>query len=198
MSNNKVLAIVGFMAATILITWLILDNINKAQMITNLKKEIDSNENLTNEIKKQLKLLLQNNKDIDPKVANELAQIVALLEIKQELTAIVKLSKIIENLLKEMFKDDIQLNELAQKNGHKTPSFADYLEHAKNKNLINNEEFHLLSVMKIIRNKEAHEVQPQKEKTRIVAAFVAGVTLALSLCRMLKKKTIYTKKEKSS
>jgi hypothetical protein len=178
--------------AGVVITWLLIDNKLKQLRILDLQKVIEDNENLSKEIKLKLTELIQNNKDIDPKIANELGQIVALLEIKQNTTAISKLAKIIENLLKELYKEEKSLLEITQKNGRKKPVFADYLECAKEKNIISAEDFHLLLVLKIIRNEEAHDLDVHKEKSRLIAAFIAGLSIVLSLCRLLNKKTIET------
>lgn len=189
MSKSKFGIILAFISGAV-ITYLIIDRINKANKIKELQKEIDNNDDLNKEIKTKLTELIQNNREVDPRVATELAQIVTLLDVKQDNSAILKLTKIIENLLKELYKGDIQLKELAKGNGRKSPVFADHLEHAKNKNIISSEDYHLLSVMKSIRNDEAHELAVSKHKSKIFASFIAGLSLVLGLCRLLKKKTI--------
>lgn len=189
MTSSKIGNILAI-AAGFLIIWLLIDNDKKKKKITQLKNEIDENKNLTEEIKRQLTELIQNNNEIDPKLANELRQIVGLLEIKQDATAVLKLAKIIENLLKELYKDDVELKELAKTKGRKSPAFADYLEHARNKEIFSSEDYHLLSILKIIRNEEAHELGIRKEKSRIIAVFISGLGLVLGLCRLLNKKTI--------
>jgi uncharacterized membrane-anchored protein YhcB (DUF1043 family) len=176
--------------AGIVITYLIVDNIKKNIKIKELQKEIDDNDDLNLEIKKKLSELIQNNKEIDPKVANELTQMVTLLEVKQDTSAVLKLNKVIENLLKELYKGDAELKELAKTHGRKNPVFADYLEHAKIKKVISTEDYHLLSVMKGIRNDEAHELAVHPHKAKIFAAFISGLSLILGLCRLLKRKTI--------
>ncbi|MBN1617891.1 hypothetical protein JW887_00935 [Candidatus Dojkabacteria bacterium] len=180
------------LVAGLVIAFLLVDNVLKKIKIAELQKEIDENENLTKEIRNRLKELMQNEKEVDPRIANELGQMIALLEIKQDTSAIFKLAKILENLLKELYKNDKELRILAESNGRKNPAFADYLQHAKNNKLISSEDFHLLSVLKIIRNEEAHDLDVHKERSRILAAFVAGIGLVLSLCAILKKKTIET------
>ena len=101
-------------AAGILILWLFYENDKKKKKIKELQDEIDENQNLTKEIRERLTGLIQDNKDVDPKVANELGHIVALLEIKQDSTAVLKLAKVIENLLKELYSTDSELKELAK------------------------------------------------------------------------------------
>lgn len=164
--------------------------IQKNEENKELKKIIEDNDNLNDEIKKRLKELVTNNSDVDPKVAGELSQIAALLEIKQDNSAVLKLAKIIENLLKELYRDDPELNELTKKKNRKNPSFGDYLEFAKIKNVIAQEDYHLVSVLKIIRNQEAHELDIKKEKSRVLAAFISAISLILILCKILKKKSI--------
>jgi type I site-specific restriction endonuclease len=181
-------------AAGIVIAWLLDENKSKSEKIEKLQKEIEENSNLTKEIRLRLTELIQNNKEVDPKIANELSQMVALLEIKQDTTAVSKLAKVIENLLKELYKEDKSVNDLAIKNGRKNPVFADYLQHAKNSNLVSSEDFHLLSVLKIIRNEDVHELDIHKEKSRILAAFIAGLGFVLMLCRLLNKRHLTNEK----
>lgn len=189
MKNNKLIVALGVVAG-IIILWLLIENSNKDEKIAELQKEIDENENINEEIKKRLTELIQNNHEIAPQIANELGQIAALLGIKQDTTAVFKLAKIIESLLKQLYKGSDKLKEVAKKHGRKTPVFNDYLEHAKDEKVITTEDWHLLSVMKIIRNEEAHEVDVKKERTRLLASFISGMGIILGLCRMLKKKTI--------
>lgn len=189
---NSIGTMMGVAVAVILM-WLIYDNERKRRTIAEMKQVIDESEDLTIELKLRLKDLISNNKDIEPQIARELSQIAELIEIKQDTTAVQKLAKIIENLLKELYDKDEEVKNIAKANGRKTPVFADYLQHAKNKQLILAEDFHLLSVMKIIRNQEAHELGVKKEKSRILASFISGIGMVLMLCRILKKKSLESK-----
>jgi ribonuclease HII len=155
----------------------------KTGEIKELKAQIDESKELTHDVRHRLLDLLKSNRDIDPQVAQELTQICALLEIQQDTKAILSLAKIIEKLLRELYQDDPDL--LARK---KTPSFADYLEHARDKEVISKEDFHLISVLRLIRNEEAHELAIKKEHSRIVAVFIAGIAFVLTLSRLLRKK----------
>jgi hypothetical protein len=167
----------------------IIDNHLKKLEIARLKRELEENENLTEEIKKRLKELVTNSDHVDPLVAEELKQIAELIEIKQETKAILSLAKIIENLLKELYKENIEdVKNIAKLHGRKRPVFADYLEHAKNKQVISNEEYHLISLLKIIRNEEAHDLGVKKEKSRLIACFTAGLGIVFALSSLLKLK----------
>lgn len=189
-TSSKNTTIILLIAMATIIAFLVMDNKNKTKQIKDLKKDIDENEDLTKEIKLKLTELIENNLEVEPKIASELTQISALIEIKQDNSAVLKLAKIIENLLKELYKGDVKVKEIAMQNNRKNPVFADYIEHGRNEKIISSEDYHQLSVLKIIRNEEAHQLDIKKDKSRIVSPFICGVGLVLALCRMLKKKTI--------
>jgi hypothetical protein len=179
--------LVSIVAVTALIAFLLIDNNNKSNKIEELKRTIEENEDLTLELKQKLNELIEKNKSIDPSVASELSQILALLEIKQDTTAVLKLAKIIETLLKKLYNKDEKLIELAKSYGRKTPSFSDYLEHCKNEKILTQEDFHLLSVLKIVRNEEAHEIDIRKEKSKLISSLICGVGLILGLTKIINK-----------
>lgn len=185
MSKNVIVTL--SVVAGIIILWLLLENKNKDWKIESLQKEIDENNNLNKEIKKMLKELIENNKEIDPDIANELSKISALIEIKQDSKAILSLVKIIETLLYKIYQADVRLKSIASKNGRSRPAFMDYLELALNDKSISKEEYHLISVAKIVRDEEAHQVDVEKEKTRILSSFIAAIGIILTLCRIVKK-----------
>lgn len=187
--NNKINAAVAFIVIVVII-WLIYDREQKKSEIENLKNDINERDDIDKKIKVRLQELIESNKDVDPKIATEVTQILALLEIKQDTTAVLKLAKVIENLLIELYQNDLELKELSKSNGRKVPVFADYLEFAKIRGVLSKEDYHLISVLKIIRNEEAHDLAIEKEKSRIVAAFLSGIALILSLCELLKMKKI--------
>jgi uncharacterized membrane protein YhiD involved in acid resistance len=165
----------------ILVLLLLLERKNKD--IKKLQAEIDVNKQLTKGVRQRLVDMLQTNQEIDPQVAQELTQISALLEIQQETKAVLSLAKIIEQLLKRLYQDDPEL--LAKK---KNPTFSDYLDHALEKKAISTEDYHLVSVLRLIRNEEAHELSVKKDPSRLAAAFVAGIAFILTLHRLLKNK----------
>lgn len=190
MGNNINWKLISIIAVSAIIAFLIIDNNNKAEKIRELKKAIEENEDLTNDLKKKLSELIENNKIIDPKIASELSQILVLLEVKQDSTAVLKLTKIIENLLKKIYQNNEKVKVLAKSYGRNTPSFSDYLEHSKNEKLLSNEDFHLLSVLKIIRNEEAHEIDIKKEKLKLISSLICGVGFVLGLTKLINKNNI--------
>lgn len=189
MSKSKFENVIA-VAAFILVAWLLYENIKSKKKIKELQNDLDESQNLTKDIKERLLNIIENNTEIDPKVTAELTSLISLLEIKQDTTAVLKLAKIIENMLKELYSKDGDLKDLAKQNGRKTPSFADYIEYAKIKKVVSNEDYHLLSVLKIIRNEEAHELDIKKEKSRLFAAFLAGISLVLGLSNLISQKSL--------
>ncbi len=125
-------------------------------------------------------------------MANELAQILSLLNINQDTTALMKLAKVIENLLKELYSKGEELLGKVRAANRKRLVFADYLEHAQDKGVVSSEDYHLLAVLKGIRNEEAHENGVKMERSRLVAALVAGIAIVMSLCRLLKRTSVNT------
>lgn len=187
-NNNQVVIVLSAIAATI-IAWLIVEHLKQASTINDLKKRINENEAFNDEIKKKLRELIQKNKNINPLVSEELTKIAAFIEIKQEESAVFNLAKIIENLLKELYRNDEVVKEKARKKGHRYPHFEDYLEYAKEKGVISHDDYLLVSLAKSIRNKEAHELGGKKEKSRIAASLLAGFGVILCLCELLKSES---------
>lgn len=174
----------------IIILWLLLDREDKKQEITALKKNIDENQSLNEKIKTQLKDLIQNNHDIDVQVASELGQIAALIEIQQESGAILKLAKILENLFGQLYTTDNQFKNWLKTKGKNKSVFADYIEYAKLQKDISLDDYHILGLMKNIRNEEAHDLAVVKEKSKIIVSFVSGMTLVLGLSKLVKSRSL--------
>jgi hypothetical protein len=169
--------------AGIIIAFLFFLNNQMTKEIKKLRGEVDQNREINLKIRKRLKELLESEAEIDPQVSQELTQIYALLEIKQETKAVLSLAKIIERLLKELYKDDAELH-----SKKKNLSFFDYLEHAKEKGIISEEDFHLISVLRLIRNQEAHELNVKKDESKILASFVAGLIFLFTLNKLVRKR----------
>ncbi len=115
-------------AAGFIILWLLFDRQKLTFKVVELQDEIEKNKDLHSEIKKRLKDLVANNADVEPEISNELSQIAALIEIKQETKAILSIVKIVESLLVRIYSDDQRLNEVAMTNGRKRPAFMDHLD----------------------------------------------------------------------
>lgn len=177
-------------AAVVIMLILLLDRMFLKEENENLKKQINANEDLNAKVRKMLLELIQRTKASDPNVSKELASIIALLNIKQEPTALLKLAKVIENLLGELFEKDERAKEIAKADGRRKPVFADHLELAKERKLIDQDDYHLLSMLKGMRNDEAHKLNVRKEASRFLAAMISGIMFIMTLCKLLKRTTI--------
>ena len=170
----------------IVIVYLLITQQNKNKQIAELKKAVNENDALNDQIKKKLQELLQNNPGIDDDIAKELASIAALLEIEQQTKAILSLAKIIENLLKKLYQGTDGLKVYLSEKKKRKPSFEDYIDYARSQNVISKEDYHLIEVLKIIRNEEAHELDVKKDKGKMVACFLAGLGITFGLCKLVK------------
>jgi hypothetical protein len=181
------------MVGGIILLWMALDNLQKKNTIKLLEEKLDEANELSEEVKAKLQQLIENNTDIDEEVKAELVNIAALIEIKQESKAVFTLAKIIENLLKRLYKGDEELKTRVKEKNRRTATFEDYLDFAKDKTIISKEDYHLISALKIMRNKEAHDLVITKEKGRLVGCILAGLSITLTLHRLngkLKKEVV--------
>lgn len=153
------------------------ENDTLRNIVMDLKKEvnsiIDNKDELPQEIKNQLKSLIQKYKDIDEKVTTELLSVTALIEINENTKAVMGLAKIIENLLKKIYAGDCELKT--------NPKFIDLIEHAKNKQLIEKEEYHFLNGVREVRNEEAHKLAVKKEINIISTSLLTGFSIIFKL-----------------
>lgn len=161
-----------------------LDRENTAlrNVVTDLKDEvneiIDRKDELPKEVKSQLKSLIEEYKDIDEKVTDELLSVKALIDMKEEAKAIMNLAKIIENLLKKIYKGDRELKS--------NPRFFELIDHAEKKNLIEKDEYYFLNGMREIRNQEAHNLSVKKGFNIASTSFLIGLSIILKLARTVR------------
>jgi hypothetical protein len=64
----------------------------------------------------------------------------------------------------------------------------DLLELALVDKVMSKEDYHLISVAKIIRDEEAHDLNVEKEKSRILSSFISCIAIILTLCKLAKTK----------
>ena len=169
-------------AAGIIIAILLIKSFFDEKEKAALRKQVRDSKDLNKQLRDMLLELIDKVKRGDQNIAQELASIVALIKVNEETSAMVKLTKVVEKLLKEIYANDERVTEIAKANGRKRPTLADLLEQAKEDGLLDQEEYHLVSVLKSIRNKEAHEVNIEKEPSRIIASLIAGIRFVLTLC----------------
>ncbi|MGB0871275.1 MAG: hypothetical protein ACPGSD_16920 [Flavobacteriales bacterium] len=137
------------------------------QLNLELKKTIESKENLPEEIKSNLNKLITDFDKLDRNIAEELISISSLIEIDEKPKAIFSLSKIIENLLKKIFEGKL--------------TFAKLIEKAKDEKLLTSEECHFVNGIRTIRNKEGHEVNVKVENHLTASSFMIGIGIISKL-----------------
>ncbi len=180
--------------ALVIIGLLLYSNYEKDKRIKELNDTLKSNNLISEKIKEQLLELLEKHPHIDEDVKEELKQIALLIGIQQETKAILSLAKIVENLLKKLFKNDTDFKAFVKANKKGRAVFADYLDYAKDQKIIPAEDYHLISVLKTIRNEEAHELNVLKDKAKLVGCFISGIGVVLSLYNLVKR-TLFEKEE---
>lgn len=148
------------------------------QFKADIFQQINKQDNLTTEVKKQLKKLIEKYKLIDERIASELISVASLIEMKQEVKGIACLVKVIENLLKSIYCNDEKFKE---KYSNKHPRLVDLLKYAKSEKLLVNEEFEFANGLRLIRNQEAHELDVQKGHNWVISSFLTSISIILKI-----------------
>lgn len=84
----KYIAFTVTLMAGILATYFYMQNKENKKKIKELEKEVEESESFNKQIKLKLIDLIENNKDLDPKISSELEEIASLIENKHDLKAI--------------------------------------------------------------------------------------------------------------
>ena len=116
---------------------------------------IKESSQFNNQMKQEILWLIDYFKNLDEKIANELAQALQLLQIGQTENAIEDLVKIMENILEQKYKSKKSFGEWLR-NTKKKLNLHNMLEYAKKCEDIDEVEFKFFVAVKTIRNKEDH------------------------------------------
>ncbi|NQY30659.1 MAG: hypothetical protein HRT69_14470 [Flavobacteriaceae bacterium] len=136
-----------------------------------LLKSLNDKNQIPNEIKTQIAELIDNYDGVEENICNELIGVLALIEIGQEIKAIKDLTKIIENLLKEKYKEE---NEFKKKNFVPLARLIDY---AKEKDFFNQKEYNTACILRDFRNEESHNLNVTDTRNMILASMLGGIEL---------------------
>ncbi len=131
------------------------------------KKEIPK------EIKKQLLQLRMQYMGIDQEIADKLQVVIELIQENKESIAIEKLTTIIENLLKNKFKEEQGLS--------KNTSLYNLLKKAKESNWITDYQYNFALFLKKMRNTEAHELKANYNNNEQYIGFLTGIEIIYQL-----------------
>ncbi|MBL7720243.1 MAG: hypothetical protein JNL72_15510 [Flavipsychrobacter sp.] len=197
MKANDLLKVITLSAIAAFIVYLLFEKAKDENEKKELKDALNSQNLISENIRQRLWALLEQHPDIDEDIKGELSQIASLLGLQQESTAILKIAKIIENLLRKLFKNDTAFKEWVVTNNKKKLVFADYLDFAHVTKVIPKEDYHIISILKLFRNKEAHELNVGRDKGKLVAACITGLTVTFELYNLVARKTQLLIQEKS-
>lgn len=127
-----------------------------------------------NEIIKELESLMNHFDKIDIKVHEQLNTIIKLLNDGYKEKAILDLTKVIENLLKDTFE---------KIEGKKGKKLYQLLEYARDKNWIKPHEFAFSELIRSIRNKEGHELNNTIDNRTAYLAIFSGIEIIYKIPR---------------
>lgn len=131
---------------------------------------------LSDEVKSQILKLINEYKNINKDVSNELISTLSLVEIGQNEKAIKDLAKIVENILNEKFN-----NEEKFKNFKKYIPLAQLIEHAKEIKLFTPKEYNASCILKEFRNEESHELNVKYGTNWQMIGLLGGIEIILKL-----------------
>lgn len=137
---------------------------------------LEKNNNIPSEIKEQLIHLREKYVGLHDDIAVELKNIIELIENNKEEIAIEKLTKVVENLLKEKY-----VEEGKAKDKRSCPKLYKLLEEALSFKWISKHEFQIGLFLKDRRNDEAHELAVKFPINWKFIAFLAGIEILYNL-----------------
>lgn len=194
---NKDIALgLGAAALILLILWLLTENQKKQDIIDELaidrlrliKDSIENSDQITSEIKRQLKKLVDEYKNIDHEISRELATALSIINAGEEEKGIGCLSIIIEKMLKAKYIKNTAFSAWLKNEKKKTvkkATQADLIEYARFDKLINQEEYHFANTVRTLRNGTFHEAGKKLPWNYSKASLLIGVELVLKIGRKL-------------
>jgi hypothetical protein len=151
-------------------------NVKNQDYLKLLHSYLEDKKSLPNEIKEQLIHLREEYIGLQDDVAIELKTIIELIDSNKEEIAIEKLTKVIENLLKEKY-----IAEGKAKDKRSCPKLFKLLELALNLNWISKHEHLVATILKDKRNDEAHELAVKYPSNWKYIALLSGIELIYKL-----------------
>lgn len=150
-----------------------------------IKEYLKIAKEIPSEIKSQIEKLVTEYEDLDQKVARELLDVLNLIEQKMEPKAIATLAKIIENLLKDKFSEEILNGKFSDdeefKKRKKSITFQKAIEYAKSVKFLTDHEYNLTNLLREYRNKSSHELGVKFSKNWQTIAFLTGIEIVFKL-----------------
>ena len=198
--KNIGIAALTAVVAIIVAVYLYFENEKNIKKIAELEEDklklildaLKRNPNLSDEIKRHLEKLIDNFKDIDEKVSNEVAQALQLFQIGQTENAIEDLVKIIEHLLTIHYKDCSNFKKWLKDQKQKF-SLHNLLAFCKTEKKIDEIEYQFFIAIKTIRNKEDHTIDLKLDSYINASGLITAIG---GICKIAS--IVYPKRELSS
>lgn len=183
----------GLIILGVVLIWLFIDEKRKGELLEKanrrLKNENDElkkayldllqeylllSESTPQEIIADIERLKQQAVELSKDVHIELGSVIDNVRDKKGVKAVRELGKIIEHVLKEKASQDA--------NFKKKPTLSNLLQYAKDCKWINPNEHAYAELIREIRNKESHEVNPQVDSHKVGLAIYVGIDIIFTLC----------------
>jgi hypothetical protein len=142
-----------------------------------LKQSLKNKNQIPEDIISQILTLINEYKGIEEDIYNELLGVLDLIKVGQEIKAIKDLTKIIENLLKDKYKNEEKFK------GQKFVPFAKLIEYAKELEFFNLKEYNIACILRDFRNEESHQLNVTDTRNMINIALVGGIELISRITR---------------
>ena len=136
-----------------------------------LRETLKNKKSVGPEIIEQINRLIEYYRKNKPTVSKELADVLIQIQNGQDIKAIRDLAKIIENLLKERFKDEPRFSKM------KIIPLKSLIEFAKESKLFNDKLYHSACILHQFRNEESHELAVQDSENMKLTALLGGLEI---------------------
>lgn len=127
-------------------------------------------------IKEQIEYLIEHYQGIDSEISSELIRILRMVEGKQQSEAIMKLAKVVENILKEKF-----VKEKVYESKHKCPSLFELVKQAFHNKWISTREQKFIELIREPRNEEAHSLNVVFNPNEFFIYLLSGIEILHTL-----------------
>lgn len=151
---------------------------NNFELINEILK---TDKTLPDNVKEQIINLIEKYKIRNVKVAIELESVIKLIENGEYEKAVMSITKIIENILKDKFaKDENFQIHLKNENGKKRKAvFNEFIEYAKSIKILTKAECQFALGLKELRNEEAHELAVKREVNFNLGSILTAMELVI-------------------
>jgi hypothetical protein len=136
-----------------------------------LKDNLESKKAISPEIKNQINKLIEFYRSTHPSVSEELTEILTQIQSGQEIKAIRDLAKIIENLLREKYRNEPKFS------GLKRITLKPLIEYAREVHFLNEKLYHSACILCQFRNQESHELAVKDTDNMKLTALLAGLEI---------------------